>query len=477
MALGTFTLSIDGRQLDGGPETTAHVKISVQGRSVIADQAGNELWFPVAGKSVSLPYSVTLPSDVTTGTSTEIGYEVLVTTRNGGRAQGIFAARAVGTTVYLADLVAANEVVVTDVADAAVSALVSDTTSATRGQLNAAIADSPKVADRRVTPGQGAYGATAVNVVQGHEGNEVASDVSAAVIGGGGQDGYNNVVGGDGSATVNTSTPNASQTGTNANYSVIFGGYDNVAGGLASVIGGFHNYTALGTTHGTILGGSANKITKPGDTNDYSTIGGGTGNTASGTVSTIGGGQNNTASGTGATVLGGTANTASGDQSATVGSNNLASGTSALAMGNRAVARETGQFALASTRFAVDGDQQTSVRVAGVTTTDATTTSLTMQTIFPVSSSQVYSVHIVGRDTSTGDTKAWRIDGVLRRGSSGAVVEVGGTPTPTLLGGDAGAGAWTLGIFVGTGTYNLRVTGEAAKTIRWTARMEWTEVA
>lgn len=144
MALGTFTLSIDGQQLDGGAETTAHVKIKVQGRSVIADQAGNELWFPVAGKSVSLPYSVTLPSDVTTGTSTEIGYEVLVTTRNGGRAEGVFAARAVGTTVYFADLVAANEVVVTDVADAAVSALVSDATSATRAQLNAAfVSETP----------------------------------------------------------------------------------------------------------------------------------------------------------------------------------------------------------------------------------------------------------------------------------------------------------------------------------------------
>lgn len=356
------------------------------------------------------------------------------------------------------------------------SGLTADDVEAALDELDTIV--DAKAGDRRVAAGGGAPGADAVNVVSGHADNAVASDISAATIGGGGDNNYNNVIGGDGSATVNTSTPNATSTGTNANYSTIDGGYDNVAGGLASSIRGHHNYTALGTTHGSINGGSVNKITKPGASNDYSTIGGGTANEASGGTNTISGGSSNVASGTGATIGGGVSNTASGNQACIPGgANNQASATSSVALGNRAVAREGGQVAQATTMFAAAGDQQTSVRVAGLTTTDATVTTFQMEAAFPVSSSQVYSCHLVAREPATGDTKAWRIDGVLRRGSSGAVVEVGGAPTPTALGADAGASTWAVATLGGTGTMNLRVTGQAAKTIRWVARFEFTEVA
>lgn len=333
-------------------------------------------------------------------------------------------------------------------------------------------------AEVRISPGKGAQGATAVNNVSGHPDNAVADDLSAATIVGGGQTGYNNVIGGA-PTNVGTALTNVCIEGTNAHYSCISGGYDNVAGGLASAIRGYHCYTAIGSTHGTINGGSYNRITKPGaGTQDYSTISGGTNNEAAGGGSTIGGGLNNLASGTGATIPGGSGNTASGNQSYVPGgSNNLASGTAAGAQGNRAVARETGQSALASTMFASPGDQQTSHLARGAVTTTNVTGTMQVEAAFPLSSAQVYTAHVVARDTTTGDTKAWRVEGVLRRGAAGAVVEVGGAPAPTVLAGDAAAAAWTLATLGGTGTFNLRVTGESDKTIRWVARFVFTEVA
>jgi len=213
----------------------------------------------------------------------------------------------------------------------------------------------------------------ALNVIMGDPGNAVASDLGSATIGGGGRTGFENIIGGS-VVNVNTSTSNPVVTGTNANYSVITGGYDNVASGLASIISGFHNYTTTATTHGTISGGSIQKI-EAGDYNtigggqsnaitmgDYctiagggshvinlpsgedgstisggfdhtitarhATIGGGNQNTVSGVAGTASGGRFNTASGTDSTVIGGNTNTAGGDLSAVAGGNsNVITGT------------------------------------------------------------------------------------------------------------------------------------------------------
>lgn len=189
--------------------------------------------------------------------------------------------------------------------DADIAAYINDTNSSTRAALSATFAPQSAASDRRVLTG-GSPGASAVNIVQGNAANAAATDLGGAVVLGGGTDVNNNVVGGDGSATVGTATPNAAQTGTGAHYSVV-GGYDNVAGGLASIVLGFHNYTEIGTTHCTIGGGSFQKATGGAD---YATIAGGTGHKVSGDGSTIGGGHNNEATGLDATVAGGVSNQA-----------------------------------------------------------------------------------------------------------------------------------------------------------------------
>lgn len=181
----------------------------------------------------------------------------------------------------------------------------------------------------------------------------------------GGSNSYENVIGGN---TANVNTPTSNLTGAaalvapNGNWSAILHGYDNVNNGWANIVSGFHCYAVSGSNHGTIAGGSDQKITGTdvaystisGGTNNlisatggtisggYShtvtgtqgTVAGGLSNDATGSISTVGGGQNNTASGSNSSVAGGSGNTASGAQ-ATVGGglNNSATNLTATVAG------------------------------------------------------------------------------------------------------------------------------------------------
>ena len=100
MALGTFTITIDANQLGASTERTASIQVKIaNGNDFIKDNAAGEFWFPHLSSPkplpVSLPYSLTLVTDVDSGESTEIGYTVTVTTKSGGRvAAGPFPAQA-----------------------------------------------------------------------------------------------------------------------------------------------------------------------------------------------------------------------------------------------------------------------------------------------------------------------------------------------------------------------------------------------
>lgn len=423
------------------------------------------------------------------------------------------------------------------------------------------------------------------NLVDGYSGNAVASDIGAATIGGGGAVNYENIIGGDGSATVNTATPNAASTGTGADYSVITGGYDNVAGGLASIISGFHNYTGVGSSHGTISGGSIQAI-KAGE---YNTIGGGTlhaiqGGTDNSTIAggrsnsiniaagedngTIGGGQtnsvtarhgtvsggiNNTASGVGSTVAGGNNNTASGAQSAIGGGelhtsggtgsyaaggyNNTLSATSARsdysailgsyqssigataaarfsgilggrantinaeyaavvggrdcsigsvaeaahASGYGAKATIAGQHVHASGYFSAAGDAQTSVIVARRQTTDATPAELRVNStvgariLMPTNTTWAFTILLVARRTDVdGEQAAYEFKGLMNRDSGDPAIV--GSVTKTVIA--ETTAAWDADVTVDTtnDAMQINVTGEAAKTINWVARVTLVEV-
>ncbi|MFQ5492407.1 MAG: tail fiber domain-containing protein [Phycisphaerae bacterium] len=129
--------------------------------------------------------------------------------------------------------------------------------------------------------------ATSPNLIGGYSGNSVTSGVVGATIGGGGKSG-----------------------GTNR----------------------------VTDEYGTIAGGWANEASY------RATIGGGSGNTASGERSTVAGGSGNSASGPLSSIGGGSSNVASGEQAIIPGGFNCIAGFRAFAAGNHAHAIHDGAF-------------------------------------------------------------------------------------------------------------------------------------
>jgi hypothetical protein len=339
-----------------------------------------------------------------------------------------------------------------------------------------------------------AYGGsiTSDNLIAGHPDNAVASDLGAATISGGGNTNGENIIGGDGSVTVNTDAPNVASTGTGADYSIITGGYDNVAGGLASVISGFHNYTAsTGVTHGTIGGGSVNRVTA----GDYGTIGGGTDNEVGATDATIAGGsgnvadgaysftagQNNTVSASGAAALG-SANTVTGTSSVAVGQLHTVEGNYSSAFGRGGRARTYGQRVHSSNERTATGDTQASSVVVNRSTTDATVSTLGVtggNTVHKVLDDQTvaFTAIVVAREAATGDSAMFEVKGLMSK-EVGANSSAIGTPTITQLFASAAATSWavTASLSSSVGSMSLRCQGQASKSIEWVGRIDMVEV-
>ena len=121
------------------------------------------------------------------------------------------------------------------------------------------------------------------NIVAGYHGNSVGTSVVGGTVSGGGRD-----------LSINAAT---------ADYAVVAGGAGNTAGGYGSAIGGGEGNTTSGS-YSVADGGYANLAG-----GDYASIGGGQGNSTSVSYGTVGGGANNMVSGTSGTVGGGIANT------------------------------------------------------------------------------------------------------------------------------------------------------------------------
>jgi len=157
----------------------------------------------------------------------------------------------------------------------------------------------------------------APNFVAGSPANTVNSAQRGQVIAGGG-------------AAGNTCGPTLTSSCANRaldDYATVSGGFGNTAS-FRSTVGGGRSNTAS-EAQSTVGGGEFNTASGA-----DSTVGGGQGNTASGADSTVGGGRSNTASGTESTVGGGRSNTASGAESTVGGGeSNTASGASSIIAG------------------------------------------------------------------------------------------------------------------------------------------------
>lgn len=294
-----------------------------------------------------------------------------------------------------------------------------------------------------------------------------------------------------GTGALTTAIPDATATGGNKR-----GQYSNdaqrkraaaaqVASGYISTISGGENNTASASW--SFVGGGYGNTASDG----YSVCVGGESNSASGTGggrAFIGGGSTNTASLAYAMILGGYGNTASENHAVCIGELCTADGSHSITSGLRASARGLyGRMSFASGYFSVLGDAQIGDMVLRRQTTDATVTTLTSNNsavsssnipILPNNSAYTVVIHLTARQNTTGDAKSWKIESLYRRGANAAAtVQV--AETVTVIGGDAGAAAWTVATAADTtnGGISVNVTGEAAKTIRWVAKVSTVEVA
>jgi hypothetical protein len=232
-------------------------------------------------------------------------------------------------------------------------------------------------------------------------------------------------------------------------YSFVGGGRTNIASGIASVVVG-----------GGFDGGSS-----------------ALGHTASGTGSTVGGGLANAASGTGATVVGGYQSSATGAMSTILGgrygNTRSIEGLAVISACNQPIASAT-------------GISQSAVLVIARQTTDATPTVLASsssaattnnQVILPNNSAYYFRGEVVAGVTGGGNTKGWTIEGLIKRGAGvGTTTLIGSTVTSSYA--DAGASTWTIALSADTTNGGLAVTftGQAATTIRTVCSIRTTEM-
>jgi len=298
------------------------------------------------------------------------------------------------------------------------------------------------------------------------------------------------VASGSGTATLSFYTP----------HGVVVGGGNNQATGSYSFIGG-----------GGDAGTAANRNVASGD---WSSVVGGTKNTASGLQAAVLSGASNTASGNSAVVCGGgtygaysySANTSSG-QSSFVGAgwgNTNSSFGGVLVGGNTNTVNGPYSAILAggygTTRglianhvipsfnaVATTGGAQSAILVLGKQTTDATATVITSdggaagttnQVILPNNSAYYFKASIISGVTGGGNSKAWTIEGLIKRGANAASTALVGTPVVNTIAADSGASTWTVTATADTTNGGLAITftGQAGTTIRTVAKIETTEM-
>ena len=178
------------------------------------------------------------------------------------------------------------------------------------------------------------------------------------------------------------------------------------------------------------------------------------------------------------------ANTVTGANAMTLGSGVTAAGTGSLAVGIGASAVLYGAKAFASGSFTAAGDAQYGLYSLRNTTNNATATELfldgvtaTQRLVIPNNSVVTFSILVAGRRTdATGGGAGYRLEGVIRKDTTAASTTFVGTPSRVVLG-ETNAG-WNASVLADTtnGSLTVQVVGETAKTIRWVATVQTTEV-
>jgi hypothetical protein len=255
-----------------------------------------------------------------------------------------------------------------------------------------------------------------------------------------------------------------------ASQSVAVGGTLNTASGTnAAAIGGSSNTAS--STASAVIGGSSNNAT----TNINSVVVGGTSNTANGQNAVVVGGSANSSSGNSSVVLGGSSNQSNANSST-------------ILSGQGARVRSRDSVAVFANNNNGTGNYQSSVLLLSRETTDATVTTLASsvgaagtsnQMTLPDNAAYYVRGSCIANVTGGGNTKAWSFEAAIKRGAGAGTTAIVGAVIKNIVAADAGAATWDITLSADTtnGAFRVQVTGQAATTIRWTCRLDSTEVA
>lgn len=245
-----------------------------------------------------------------------------------------------------------------------------------------------------------------------------------------------------------------------------------VALGSFSTVGGGSGNTASG--QGSVVGGGSSNSS----TSTNTVVGGGNTNSAASQSATVAGGSQNLASGIGASVVGGADNTANGDYACVLG-------------GRRGTTRSVqGFFVLPACNIPIantTGITQSGVLILARETTTSAATILASNNSAATSTNQIavaansaysFSGEVIAGVTGAGDAARWTINGAIKRGATVASTVMVGSPTVTMTHNDAGAAGWAVAVTADTtnGSIAVTVTGAAATTIRWVCRINTVEM-
>lgn len=257
----------------------------------------------------------------------------------------------------------------------------------------------------------------------------------------------------------NYSTIGGGQNNTATDYATtVSGGNSNSAGNNSAIGGG--SYNSAPYNYGTVAGGSSNSA------GSYAVVAGGT-NNSTGYYGTVGGGYGNVADGWFSAILGGFYGTVRGIYGRISHSSGIRSNSGDAQLGIHVFRRTT-----------------TDATANVVLTADAGAAATSNTALLPNSHSYAVRAQVCARQYggsagTAGDSSAWELVCLVKRGANAAatsiVGSVGGT---TAFAQDAAAAAWTCTLAANTtnGAVEVRVAGEANKSIHWVATVYTTEV-
>lgn len=176
-------------------------------------------------------------------------------------------------------------------------------------------------------------------------------------------------------------------------------------------------------------------------------------------------------------------NTSSGQAAFSVGDSNISEAVNTATFGRSAYAKRQNEICVGAGGFTTTGDAQFSWMPLKASQTGTTLTELLSNTtagggtcVLQDDSALTFEIVITARAISAEEAASFQFTGLIRRGAGAATVALVGTPTKTVIARDVSTWDATVDADTTTGSLRVRVQGEAAKSIRWVARVNLVEV-